>query len=143
MMLSPYDKAIQGMSDVAAAGCLLDLLNKEFCNCNQRKSDVLHHLGHPSIPPTPLALFICLWDRRGRVVTHDTLANVAERESNLHGPCVLSLQIASHVKRIRNAAKRYNWPVKITPQYSIGYRLEVLAPGWTIEPETKHQGTIL
>jgi len=136
--VTKYDDAIVGMTDARAARFLLDMLNGQLVDINQRKCDVLTHLDTPKIPSTALALLIYLWDRRGRVVGCDSLCNVVEMECMAAGRFLGFYSLNSHIKRLRMAIAENGWPIVVSSISKIGYILEVVDPGWSLcmEPQT-------
>lgn len=84
------------------------------------------------LPPSAARVFVALWLSRGRIVTHSIIADRI-RDVTADYPTEGATRTA--VKRLRRAIEACRWPVEIESVARIGYRLEVIEPGWTWEVE--------
>ncbi len=70
--------------------------------------------------PVTLAVFLCLWERRGRTISYDTISGYASRDES---DPMTEQAIRDCMKRLRPAILRAGWPVVIERAYGIGYKL--------------------
>lgn len=80
------------------------------------------------LPASAGWFMLALWQSRGRVVSYD---DIAERIWNATAHRPSEGAVKTSAKRLRRVIEQTGWPVSLESHYSIGYRLIVLAPGWS------------
>lgn len=86
-----YRSDIAALPPEEAIEYLLAALGEDLSVYEQRACDVRTHLGNPRIGAVPLAIFLTLWDRSGRIVPYDYLCNVADANRDRASESVTSI----------------------------------------------------
>lgn len=77
--------------------------------------------------PVARRLFLILWDARGRILPHESLA---ARMRDLTADYATTMGLRSGIRDLRRGLERAGWPVRIVTHYGLGYQM-IVPKGWT------------
>ena len=128
----PFRQQIEGLTDAEAVEYLLEQMEGQKIGLKLRMAAICDRWDTAPVGPFGLAMLICLWDRRNRVVLAEQIQFFIE--SNLEIEFIGRRALSTHAKKLRQAVARNEWPMTLTPEYSLGWRLDVSDPEFQLEP---------